>query len=364
MSAEYKVRIYNRSGALTYEIIEFLALAYTKEVNAPGMAVITLPGNHPVTAAIQLDWTVEIWRRDQERGRVWYRDFDGLFRDSERTAGEDGVTSTVIYCPGSLSLLARNIVAYKTGTAGRSAFTTAKAETVCKALVRYNATAEGVTADGRIRDVTSPYDLYIEADGTAGTTLDVACAYQNLLSALQDIASVGGGDFELHKTVSYAQYLFKWHAGQLGTDRSTTVTFSLAFGNMTNPVLRRNSINERTVAIVGGQGEETERATAARTGVNYDADYNSVEVFVDARSYTTTAGLQAAGDAALRGMQARYSLDFEVLQTESCVYGSHYFLGDLVTAEFEEYTATKKITSIAIEMTMHGERIQVGVSDV
>lgn len=363
MSAEYKVRIYNRSSALAFEIVEFLALAYTKAVNAPGMAVITLPGNHAAKSALQLDWTVEVWRRDTALGVEWYRDFDGLFRDSERAAGEDGITYTTLYCPGVLSLLARNIIAYKTGVANRSAYTAIAAETICRSLVYFNATDAGSVADGRVRDVTGPYSLTVEADGAEGSTLDVSCAYQNLLSALQEVASVGGGDFDLVKT-SYTAWQYRWYTGQLGTDRSAAVTFSLAYGNMTNPVLRRNSLDERTVAIVGGQGEEASRAIEARTGANYAADYNSVEFFVDARAYTTTAGLQAAGDTALWEGQARYSLDFEVLQTESCVYGSHYFLGDLVTAEFEEYSATKKITSIAIEMTMNGERIKVGVADV
>ena len=360
MAAEYRVRIYSRAGALVWEPADYTALAYTRTVNEPGLAVVTLPGEHAAAAA-DLDYQVEGWRRDAANGLDWYRDFSGPVRDVERRAGADGTRTATLYAPGDLSRLARAIVAYRAATANRSSFTAAKAETILKGLVTYNATSSGTTADGRVRTVDLG-GITVQADGAGGNTLDVACAWQNLLSACQGVAAVGGGDFDLVKTGA-AAWEFRWYAGQLGTDRSGTVRFGLTRGNMANPVLRRNTLDERTVAVVGGQGEEAERAVAVRTGANYLTVYNSVETFVDARRYSTTAGLEAAGDVALWGAQARYTLAFDVIQTPATLYGVHYFLGDLVAASFEEYSGTKKITGVAVQFDAAGEQIQVTMGD-
>lgn len=362
MAAEYRVRIYSRTGVLVYELVDYTALAYTREVNAPGMAVVTLPGEHAAAAGVDLDFRLEVWRRNQTYSLDWYRDFSGLVRDVERRAAEDGMRTATIYAPGDLSLLGRAIVGYKAATANRSKFTTAKAETVLKNLAKYNATSSGTTGDGRIRNVDLA-GISLQADGAGGNTLDVACAWQNLLEACQDVAAVAGGDFDLIKTGA-AAWEFRWYAGQRGTDRSATVLFALTRGNMANPVLLRNTLTEATVAVVGGQGEESARSVVIRTGANYNASYNATEVFVDARQMSTTAGLNAAGDRALWEAQARYTLEFDVVQTPSTFYGSHYDLGDLVAASFEEYSGTKKITGVAVQFDNNGEQIKVTMGDV
>lgn len=361
MAAEYRVRIYTRTGTLVYELVDYTALAYTREVNAPGMAVVTLPGEH-AAAAVDLDYQLEVWRRNQTYSLDWYRDFSGLVRDVERRAGDDGTRTATLYAPGDLSLLGRAIVAYPAGTANRNKFTAAKAETILKTLVTRNATSAGTTADGRVRNVDLT-GITVQADGAGGNTLDVACAWQNLLEACQDVAAVAGGDFDLIKTAA-AAWEFRWYAGQRGTDRSATVVFSLLRGNMANPVLLRNTLAEQTVAIVGGQGEESARSIVVRTGANYSAPYNATEMFVDARSLTTTAGLEAAGDRALWEAQARYTLEFDVVQTPATLYGVHYGLGDLVAASFEEYSGTKKITGVAVQFDNNGEQIKVTMGDV
>lgn len=361
MAAECKVRIYNRAGVLTHELLDVLSLAYERRVNAPGLLTFAVNGSHDLVGAVALDYQVEVWRRNQGEGLAWYCDFRGFVRDVERTATESGATRALLYCPGQMHLLRRAIVAYPAGTATRSTFGADRAETIAKALVAYNATSAGTTGDGRVRDVTLS-GISVEADAETGPSMDYNCAWQNLLSALQDIAAVGAGDFDLVKTGA-AAWEFRWYAGQLGTDRSATVTFSLAHGNMANPILRLNSLDERTVAVVGGQGEEALRAVAVRTGANYDATYNAVEMFVDARQMTTTGGLNTAGDSALAGAQARHGLEFAVIQTPGCLYGRDYFLGDLVTASFEEYTAIKKVSGITVEWGGDGERMSVETSD-
>ncbi len=361
MSAVYQLRTYTSAGVLTAVVTDFISLSYVKGVNEPGALSFVLNATHWAIDHLTLDAQVEVWRRDLDAGIDWYCDFYGLWRGEERAANSDGISYYTATCPGQLSLLARMIVAYYANTTGRNSFSAAPAETIAKALVQYNATSSGTTGDGRLRDVTLS-GISVQADAASGPSIDYACAWRNLLTALQEIAQVGGGDFDLVKTGA-ATWEFRWYDGQLGTDRSATVTFALQYGNMANPKLIRSSAEERTVAIVGGQGEETSRNVTVRTGANYSAS-NSVEVFVDARELTLTASLDAKGDRELDTYQRRDVLSFDVLQVPSTLYGLHYGLGDLVTGYYQGVTATKVIQRVTVEVGEDGqERIRVELTD-
>lgn len=362
MSAEYKVRVYDRAGALTHELTDFYALGYSKTVNAASMGIFTVHGEHAIVATIALDYQVEIWRQDAPNGIAWYCDFYGFFRDMQRSADNNGVTVATLYCPAQISRLSRPIVGYTSGTANRTDFSAVKAETIAKTLVTRNATASGSTADGRVRNAPA-LGISVQTDGAHGATLDATCSYQNLLTALQDIASVGGGDFDLIKTAG-ATWEFRWYDGQRGTDKSATVTFSMAYGNMASPSLRYATIDERTVAIVGGGGEGSLRTLVVRTGTNYAAGWNETETFVDSRQSTAMATLETAGDRELQARQARAELTFDVLQTPATLYGRDYNVGDLVTAVFAEYSATKKVASVDVGVSLQGETIRVVMADV
>ena len=142
---------------------------------------------------------------------------------------------------------------------------------------------------------------------------------------------MAGGDFDLVKTAA-TTWEFRWYAGQLGTDRSASVILSVERGNMTDVVYDYDLASERTVAIVGGQGEAQDRSFVVRTGADYNATTNDAEVLVDARRFSTIAGLESAGDVVLGKSRAAVSFDYRVIQVPSTLYGLHYFLGDKVKA--------------------------------
>jgi len=362
MSAIYQLRTYTSSGVLTNIITDFLKLAYVREVNGPGTLQFTLNAEHIAIDDLALDAQVEVWRADAVNGVAWYCDFYSFWRGEQRRTDNDGSATYTAYCIGQMSLLARAIVAYKAGTTFRSAFTSFKAESIAKDLVIYNATNAGTTADGRIRTVTLA-GIGVQADGATGNTLDFNCAWRNLLASLQEVAQVGGGDFDLIKTGAQT-WEFRWYNGQRGADKSATITFALQYGNMANPQLVRNSSDEKTIAIVGGQGEESSRTVVVRTGANYEATHNATETFVQASSYTTTDGLNAAGDRELDTLKRRDVLTFDVLQIPSTRYGLHYGLGDLVTGYYQGITATKIIQRVTVSLDASGaESIKVELAD-
>ena len=152
----------------------------------------------------------------------------------------------------------------------------------------YNAAASATTGNGRKRDGAIA-GLTVQADITAGNTLDWRCHGKNLLETLQELALVGGGDFDLIPS-SPTAYEFRWYAGQRGADRTATVTFAMPLGNMAEPALP--TLDQRTVAaVLAGEGGDRDYVT--RTGTNTAGNDN--ELYVDAKDIEKgqTAALQA-----------------------------------------------------------------------
>lgn len=347
MAVEYRLDVKTRAGVLAAVVDNPRHVSYSTQVNAPGMLTFAVNGVHPVIDLLERDGQVEVWRRDQQASLDWYCDFYGLFVDEERSSVTLEETEFTAYCVGQLDFLARSVVAYRAGVANRSKFTAVPAETILKNLVKYNATSNGTTADGRVLNVPAwGAFLSLETDGAGGNTLTRDVASRILLDALQEIAAVGDLDFQLVKTGAQT-WQFRTDT-TLGDDRSADVTFALQYGNMRNPKLKRNRIGEATVAVVGGAGEEAARTYRTRTGTNYHATYNAREMFINEAQSSSNNELDAAGDAALYLAEAREDLSFDVIQTEALRYGRDYFLGDLVTSYYQAVTATKQITGVTV----------------
>lgn len=124
-------------------------------------------------------------------------------------------------------------------------------------------------------------------------------------------------------------------------------------------------VDEKTVCIVGGQGQDSSRTTVIRTGTNYDVDDNNIEVFLNATDVDTTAGLNARGDMALDEQQAQQQFEFDVIQTPGTLYGTHYTLGDLVTAvnPFTGASVALKVEEVQITVDENGKEtidVQMG----
>lgn len=369
MPAEYYLNLTDTAGALVATVTGgmggdggeaatgFTSLAYRNEVNAPGYAQITFAGNHPARSVLPTNGQVEVWRRNTDLGVTWYRDFVGIFRGQTHTTREVG--NWTIDCPGIMSVLGWRSVAWYAGTNNRNSFTSIASETILKTLVSYNAGSNATAANGRVRDgVTSGklsnlWTISNQADGGGGNSKSWSCAWDNLLATLQALVKAGaGGDFDLIKTAA-ATFEFRWYAGQRGTNRTTSVNFALDRGNMAQPEYSYSRQNEATVAIVAGQGDGTARVVTTRTGADYSSS-NDIEAFVDGRSYSTTAALQAIGDKMMFERRARVALGYDVLQVPNAYYGKDYFLGDLVTARYLNVSFTQKINAVNVAFDQAG----------
>jgi hypothetical protein len=284
-----------------------------------------------------LDGQLEFWRRDQVMNRAWTLEFEAFHRDLVTFVDTDGTRRITTRGVGYADLLRRRIIAAAAGSA--DAYKTGAAETIIKAFV----TAQASTGAGA-RALTG---LTVQADGATGNTITMDRAYRNLLDVCQAIAAIGGGDFAVVGSGA-ATFVFNWYLGQFGTDKSATVRFAMNMANMAEPQLIQTRSQEFNAILVGGQGEGAARTIAWRTdaGLIAGSTWNRVEKFVDARNESTTAGLNAKGDAELYNCKPTADFSFRIIQTPSCTYGTHYGLGDKITALLGTYTATKKITGL------------------
>jgi len=332
----------------------FLTMDCRRVVNAPGLLQFDVPGDFPGLWALADKTQAILYRRDVARGVDWYKEFVGLIRDTSYRS-QRGQRRVTLSCPGLLSILSWYHVLWPAGVASRTAFTSAKAETIMKTLTTYNAVAASATTGaGRDRNARD-YGVSVAADAAGGNTIDwSASRAHTLLEELQGLALVGGGDFDLAYASSTSREL-RFYAGQLGTDRSASITFAEVFGNMDNIQFARARSSERTAALVAGAGQESARTTTVRTGTNYSST-NDIETFVDAKDLgaaDSASARQARGDRRLDELESRDAFAFDVVQTSGTYYGpsgvGSYTLGDLVSAVRPDGVAvTQQVYAVSI----------------
>jgi len=355
MGAEFYISVLTAAGVEKRLISDYLTLVYTRSVNTFDYCVFQLPDNHIAMSDLVDKAQIEVYKRNLDYGIDWYCDFVGILRKPQDFATDsDGKTVATFGAMDILGQLAWRTIAWYTGVADRSEFASVKAETIMKNLVKYNAGSLALASNGRIRDAVIT-GITTEADGARGNTKSWSCAPEdNLLEALQNLVAAGaGGDFALVKTAPQT-FEFRFYPGQLGTDKTGTVVFSLANGNMTEPHYVVDYTEEKTVAIVGGEGKGADRVVVVRSSAAFNSSTNNIETFVNGSSYKTVTALEAVGDGELYDRQARPSLAFKPLQTKSTAYGVHYFLGDLVSAEYRGVTTTQKIQRVTISHNEDG----------
>lgn len=367
MPTRYQLRLKDITGAVVAVTDHFERLAYTKRVNTPGNYALQMGEFDPFLADFDLDYQLEVWRRNQAAGIDWYLDFEGFHRTITHQRTQQGKAISTGYGVGYADLLRRRILAGYAGTAYTEK--SDPAETVAKEFVD-----EQCVSAPNARPIVG---LTVEADGGNGATVELGRAWKNLLEVLQEITLMAAqkadpGDWAVVGTGA-ATFEFRWYDGQLGDDRTVgniagnpPIIFSILLGNMALPVYALARTDEANAIYVGGQGEGVARALEIRIDAAGIADspWNRREMFADARNETTAAALRDKGDRLLEENQAEESFSFDVIQTTACIYGRDYFLGDLVTAVYGTIQRDKKIVGVGVVVQENRDTISVELADV
>jgi len=329
----------------------------TREINAAGSFGFHINGDDARVALFDLDSQVEFWVTDPENGIAWRKEAEFFHSDYDYYTDASGARHFVSMGKGYVDLLNRTINQGKAGSAGSAK--AGQAETVIKAYVDEQA---GPGAGARARS-----GLTIQIDTMSGNAINIQRSYRNLLEICHDVAAIGGGDFDVVGThasqAGPATFDFRWYLGQRGDDRRLTVIFSEGYGNMAEPRLEVRRSQVRNWAFVAGQGEGAARETVLRQDALSIglSPWGQREVFVDAREVEAgnTAALNDKGDTTLAENLATVAFSFKPVQSPGCLWGRDYFLGDLVTARYQNTDYERKIQSATISHGRMGQSIEV-----
>lgn len=380
----YHVILKEQYGTVVADFDNFLSLSVTKVVNGVSTYQLNFSGADDRFSLFDLDCQIEIYR--QVIGLCpEYLEFEGLHRKPVYQISNDGKIVFSSIGVGYNDFLARTSILYKEGTirADKDDY----AERAMKEYVEENC---GITADltvvGRLY-TGHLYGFTVEDLSLLYTTTKKwkgAKAYQNLLDVLNEIAKSSAVDFQVVGT-GPARFRFITRIGHLGEDRSTLamtnsgknfagnapVLFGTDMGNVSEMEHSIDRLGEATVCLVLGPGEGSIRQTLTvlNSGAIDDSPWNRREIVRQSDSGSEVAGVWITSIAAQNGLSAlietslRDTHEFKPIQQPTCLYGLHYFLGDVVSFRDNGIDYHKRIVEVKLDVQSPREDVTLVFAD-
>lgn len=330
----------------------FISLAAALRVNATGTLTFNLNADNEAVPLLENDGQVELWYAEALLMRFLYQEpRQYAIQNTGKGVFQELFTAT---CYGEKDLLNRYAVLWKAGVINRTVFTGMRAETILHTLVKYNATSDATTANGRMVTVPSPL-ISVEPDLGRGALLPQYddMAGKPLLEALQEIARLGKVDFDLIQTSGRA-WSFRVFDPVRGTDQTARLVFSRSRRNVGQLEYNPGPQDPRSIVVVAGPGEGIERPHVVRYGPEYSTENHREYFHSHGAEGTTTAALQAAGDEVLEQKRIKTSLTIQPLQVASARFGIDYGLGDLVRGEHRDLSTQLQVVGVALSMNKSG----------
>lgn len=367
--AEYQIRVYDPQTGTRQAIItttEFRNFYLERTVNGIDTLTLAIDESSPNIQYFVTDAIIEVWRRIDRVGAVWYIESTLLHRTPQHDFTEQQRRIFTSYSRGLVDLLHRRSILYFANTA----FTlkSGPGETVMKEFVEENAGPGAASALRRSSGTwTGPITgLTVQFDNGNGANWAGARAWKNLLDTLQEISVATSVDFDVIRTGPLT-FEFRTYYPQLGQDLSNTVLFSPGFGNMTDILFIKSRTEEANAVLILGQGEQTTRVMwpQADAVAGADSPWNVIETIRDARSQPTLTELQSEATEALNELKAQNDFNFKVLQTDPRQYGNgaEYWLGYIVRAQYEGTNVIRKIVGANISLGSGKEDISLIFSE-
>lgn len=347
-----EMRLYDTTGAMIAVFDNWRSLNLDRKLNDFDQLTFSIPGQDARRTLFTLDSILELWRTIP--GSPPYREAVCFNRTSQRTITQGSHRIFTTYARGLNDLLRRRSIMYAARTAG--GLKSAPADDVIKEFVRENCGSLATLANGRKRAGVMP-GFTVAANTSLAPNWAGQRAWQNLLSVLQEISDARSVDFEVRRTDtpgSGAVALeFVTFYPRLGTDRSTTVKFSPELGNMDSPSYTLSRTEEVNAVVVLGQGQGSDRRAYPQEDAATvdDSPWNAIETTRDSRDENSISAYISAADEALQELKAQPEFKFTILQTDSLQYGRDYFMGDLITARFDEIEETRKLIGLTINIS-------------
>lgn len=344
---QYQLRLKNTSGVLVNLFDAFERLSYSRQLNAPGYYEVVHLADDPRLEDYVPDALVEFWRRPV--GGAWRVDYEALHRRRRWWTDESGVERFSSIGRGYEDLLSRRIMIPGAGDEYDSY--SDNLTDVLRAMARTHCGVGAAVA----RQMAG---FAVQADDGAGPAVQVDFRYDNLLGALQEMANYGA-DFAVVGT-GPATFEFRAYWPYRGTDRTVgnilgnpPVTFDINLANMDSPQVIEDWLTLANYVYVAGQGEAELRTIRERSDATSIAEtpWGRRESFYDQRQLSVNASLDAAGDRFLAENAKVTEFAFRAIEQNSCRYGVHWDLGDLVTARYRTYQFDIRVVQVNVSLT-------------
>ncbi len=354
--AQYSCYLDDPFGNRLADASSFLALEYSRVVNAVSTAKLTLPGNFNTQLIINPDGRLEIWRK-LDSGRE-YLDTDTIWLIKKVTQKIDasGLQTIVIEADTPLCVL-REPGRFVNNYAGSSqaTYTAAAADNQIKQVAREQI-GVNVSVAGR-------YIPQISIDPNLGLGASVAksFAWRDVLKVMQEFAdaSTTAGTYIAFDIVADTPttLTFRTFAQQRGVDHRfpggiNPVIISPELGNLGEVVFSQDYRDEITYVLAGGKGDGSSRLTAeaqdtARQGLS---PFGLREYFKDATQYETTTGLASEAQATLRSGRAKTIFQGRLIDMPDSRYGVDWAWGDYVTAQAFNQLIDCRIDAVSVSV--------------
>lgn len=316
------------------EIDAYLSLTITRKYSQPGTfeAIIPLDGAEKILAP----------------GRyALIDDFCGLIERIKFSAGSNdaGETITVSGCEADGILryrlcLPRDGEAYDTVTGTPGA--------CMAALVEHAAISP--------TDTARALPLTLGDIDASGESITVKARYDVLSDLLTEIGDAAGLGWRIRADLDTLGWKFEVYSGrdlsvnQPANSVNPPMIFSPQFDNLSASSYEWAITDTYNCAIVAGQGEGAERATATVYTESGLSGSNLREMFVDARDIEVAANLQTRGQNKLRENAEVRSFDGSAALAAAQEYGARWKLGDIITMRHDDWGAEMdaRITEVAI----------------
>lgn len=208
------------------------------------------------------------------------------------------------------------------------------------------------------------------------TTLTIDAQFEmgdNLYDAIQKLCESKKVGFRITLSVDN-QFVFELYSGidrSYDQDLIPYVIFSPKFDNLINSNYLESTKTLKTIALVGGEGEDTNRKTMIVESENGGGSgLTRRELFVDARGISTTVDgheisgseyneqLKQKGTEELSANSTTKSFEGQVETTRLFVYGVNFFKGDIVQIE-NEYGIQSKSRVIEVVRSQATDGVDV-----
>ena len=188
-------------------------------------------------------------------------------------------------------------------------------------------------------------------------TIEAQLFGENIADWIQSTCEMNGFGWDVY--ISGGKYVFDLVKGtDRSSDQSVTepVIFSTEYDNLASSSYEQNAENAEgfaNAALVGGEGEGTDKTTAA---IGTAAGLERFERYIDGSGISSNgeiitaetyqAMLENFGAEELAGKSAEEKITGEILQNGMYILNRDYFLGDIVELKTEFYSAKSRITEL------------------